>query len=232
MPECAESLITIPEFSALKPIFHGFGQKEWTEDCFSRIDELKNLQPVVLKQIHSDTIHTIEGVPEKKLEGDALITCVPGLVLVVRTADCLPVLLTEKDGKAVAAVHCGWRGTEARILEKAVQKLLDKSGCRPESLLAALGPCIGPECYEVGEEVLQSFLDSGLPRESFQPASENPGKYILDLKGANTLQLKNAGLRTNQIFQADGCTHCLSSLLSYRRNRDEHSRLLNFIAIQ
>ena len=232
MSECTNSLITIPAFSALKPISHGFGQKEWTEECFLSLDEYKNVQPVVLKQVHSDTIHTIEGVPENKLKGDALITGVPGLILVVRTADCLPVLIAEKDGKAVAAVHCGWRGTSARILEKAVQRLMDNFGCRPESLLAALGPCIGPDCYEVGEEVLQSFVDSGLSRESFQPAAENPGKHILDLKGANTLQLKKAGLETNQIFQAEGCTHCLSSLLSYRRNRDESSRLLNFIGLK
>ena len=77
-------------------------------------------EPVIMRQIHSDTVHRLDAAPAGKLEGDALMTNVAGLLLVIRTADCLPVLLVDEANRAVAAVHCGWRGTEKRILEKAV----------------------------------------------------------------------------------------------------------------
>jgi YfiH family protein len=131
---------------------------------FFRAIGAEKLSPVLLRQIHSDVIHTIDarsaagltqGAPA--LSGDALITREPGILLAVQTADCLPILLADTKAKAVAAIHSGWRGTLAGIAEKTVGRMRMEFGTRPENLVAAIGPGIGGCCYEVGGEVAQQF---------------------------------------------------------------------------
>src|SRR5512137_2325214 len=111
------------------------------------------------------------------------MTNVPGLLLVIRTADCLPVLLVDEENRAVAAVHCGWRGTERRILEKTVKAMEGAYGSKPADMRAALGPCIGPACYEVGPEVRQAYLKAGFPASVFAERGRLPAIQVPNLKG-------------------------------------------------
>jgi YfiH family protein len=193
-----------------------------------------------MHQLHSDIVHSLDEAPGKRLEGDALMTNVPGLLLVIRTADCLPVFLVDEEHRAVAAVHCGWRGTENKILEKAVKAMGEAYGSKPADTLAALGPCIGPACYEVGPEIRDRFLRAGFPASVFAergslPAIQVPnlkGKYLLDLREANIWLLRERGFKKTNIFNpGPTCTHCEPRLLSYRRNSADPRRMVNFIGL-
>lgn len=157
----------MPRLAAVPGLVHGFGDARWGETDFLAFAEARGMTPVVMRQLHSDGIRRLDAAPPRKLEGDALMTDVPGLLLVIRTADCLPVLLLDEAHRAVAAVHCGWRGTEKRILEQAVRAMGESYGSQPGEMLAALGPCIGAACYEVGPEVRDGFLRAGFPASFF-----------------------------------------------------------------
>jgi YfiH family protein len=210
---------------------HGFGAAGWSEADFLSFAASRGMHPVIMRQLHSDLVHRLEAVPRGKLEGDALMTNVPGLLLVIRTADCLPVLLVDEKNRAVASVHCGWRGTQRRILEKAIQAMGPAYGTKAEGLQAALGPCIGPACYEVGPEVGDGFRRSGFPPHVF---AEDPGphaKFKLDLRRANIWLLEGLGVKKANVWAAESCTHCDLGLLSYRRNKGEPRRMYNFIGI-
>ena len=232
--------LTVPRFTAIPGLVHGFGDARWSEADFLAFAALKGLSPVIMHQLHSDIVHRLDEVPEKKLEGDALMTNIPGLLLVIRTADCLPVLLMDEENRAVAAVHCGWRGTEKRILEKAVKAMGEAYGSKPADTLAALGPCIGPACYEVGLEIRERFLRAGFPTSVFAergrlPAIQVPnlkGRYLLGLREANTWLLCEMGFKKANIFNpGPTCTHCEPRLLSYRRNSADPRRMSNFIGL-
>ncbi|MGA2532454.1 MAG: peptidoglycan editing factor PgeF [Candidatus Aminicenantales bacterium] len=231
MPDSGRSFLTVPRLAEMEWLVHGFGNAGWSEAAFLDFAASKGLRPVVMRQIHSDLIHRLETAPAGKLEGDALLTNIPGLLLVVRTADCLPVFLVDEKNRAVAAVHCGWRGTQKRILEKTVLAMGRAYGTNPAGLLAALGPCVGPACYEVGPEVKECFGAAGFPDDVFEPVPGRAGKHLLDLLRANAWILGELGLKTSNIWSAGACTHCDPGLLSYRRNKGEPRRMYNFIAI-
>ncbi|MCU0244868.1 MAG: polyphenol oxidase family protein [Acidobacteria bacterium] len=168
MIEKKSSFLTVPRWLAVPGLVHGFGDGGWSEAGFAAFAAAKGMTPVVMRQVHGDAVVRLDGPPAAKPEGDALMTGVPGLLLVVRTADCLPVLLVDAERGAVAAVHCGWRGTQKRILEKAVLAMGEAYGSKPADMTAALGPCIGAACYEVGAEV-----SAGTPPRP-RPASSSP----------------------------------------------------------
>lgn len=146
----------------------------------------------------------------------------PGLVPAVQVADCVPLLLADRRGRAVAAVHAGWRGTAAGIARRVVQAL-GAHGIEPQELIAALGPSIGPCCYEVGEDVLAAVsAGTGAPPDLLAPQGRR-----LDLRLANRLQLQAAGLAPDRIHAAPWCTSCASELFySYRRQGPRAGRLL------
>lgn len=232
--------LIVPRLAALPGLVHGFGDGGWSESEFLAFAGSRDMRPVVMRQLHSDSLHRVSGVPDAKLEGDALMTNVPGLLLVIRTADCLPVLLADPGNRAVAAVHCGWRGTEKRILERAVRAMGDDYGTKPGDLLAAFGPCIGAACYEVGPEVRDGFLRAGFPASIFQERlsapERGPGlaglKHLLDLRAANAYLLDKSGVEKKNIHDAEAaCTHCEPSLLSYRRDPRDLRRMYNFIGL-
>ena len=113
---------------------------------------------ITLKQFHSDVIHLFDSAPSDPCRGDACITNRPGLLLAIQTADCVPILLVDPQKRAIAAIHAGWRGTLARIASKTIGKMQMHFATNPRDLLAAIGPSIGPCCYEVGTEVATQFL--------------------------------------------------------------------------
>jgi YfiH family protein len=222
----------VPRLAKAGWLVHGFGRAGWGEEDLRTSAALQDFRPVIMHQLHSDIVHRLGGVPSGKLEGDALMTDVPGLLLVIRTADCLPVFLVDESLRAVAAVHCGWRGTRARILERTVRKMTQAYGTDPADLLAALGPCIGSACYEVGPEVREAFWSAGFPEDVFDSIPSRPAKARLDLRRANAWLLLGLGVKTPNIWTADSCTHCDPDLLSFRRNKGEPRRMCNFIGIR
>ncbi|HEY6290172.1 MAG TPA: peptidoglycan editing factor PgeF [Terriglobia bacterium] len=198
----------------------------------------------------------------QKAAGDALTTSERGVLLTIRTADCLPVLLVDSRLRVVAAIHAGWRGALARIIEKTVGELGRLFESRPEHLEAALGPGIGPCCYEVGDEVVDAFqgrfVDSNHffrkpapgaePRPSdlrytllfhtqASPGRARPGSKMrrlhLDLASVARAQLLTAGLDASAIHSSGHCTACRSDLFfSHRREGSRAGRMLAAIAVR
>ena len=233
MTDAPAAYSTVPRLADIAGFVHGFGGAGWSEADFLAFAASRGLEPVIMRQLHSDTLHRLAEAPAGKLEGDGLMTDVPGLLLVIRTADCLPVLLMDEKNRAVAAVHCGWRGTEKRILEKAVEAMGRTYGSKPGEMLAALGPCIGSACYEVGPEVRDSFLRAGFPLGVLAEAPGHPEKSLLDLRAANIWLLGGMGFKKDHILDSgSSCTHCEPDLLSYRRNPGDSRRMYNFIGFR
>ena len=212
-----------------------------------------DLHLISLHQIHSDVVRSFAAAPAKQHKGDASATNRAGLLLGVRTADCAPVLVVDPKKRVVAAIHAGWRGTLQRIVTKTIGHLQMEFGCRPDDLLAAVGPAIGGCCYEVGTEVASAFaskfpnaaeffdeLRTGDEPNPLQwlnmmpPGHQPPSKNVrLDLFKANRLQLEEAGVRPENIFVSELCTACRSDLLfSYRKERDRSGRLMSVIGIR
>lgn len=224
--------LTEPRMEALPWLVHGFGTADWTEASAGAAPGFESFAWAVLDQVHGDAVHRIDRAPAGRLRGDGLVTTARRLLLVVRTADCLPVLLAGEPGRVVAAVHCGRRGTARRILARAVEIMVRDCGAEPGRIIAALGPCIGPACYEVGEEVRDEYLREGFPAELVPPRPESPGKYLLDLRRANAMVLAAAGVLPENVFHDAGCTHCGSVYFSYRRDPGEPGRMVNFIGLR
>ena len=225
-------VLTLPAWDHRPALIHGFGDRLWREDCFDFDHELSALNRIILNQVHSDIIHVIKSPLGDRTEGDALITSVPGLLLTIKTADCLPILLTDDTSSLVAAAHCGWRGTAHRLITKLVQKIKTDLSAPASSLTAVMGPCIGSPCYEVGPEVRQAFLNAGLSLQPFYSNTASPDRFFLDLKAANRQQMVNAGIPPSHIFSLGSCTHCDPAKISFRRNRSECGRMFSFIGLQ
>ena len=212
-----------------------------------------DLPLITLKQFHSDVIHLFDSAPSDPCRGDASITNRPGLLLAIQTADCVPILLVDPKKRAIAAIHAGWRGTLARIASKTIGKMQMHFGTNPRNLLAAIGPSIGPCCYEVGTEVATQFLsqfpDAPTYFDEFRTGDEpNPVQWLnmmppghqpppkgvlLDLRKANRSQLLVAGLCPQNVHTIDLCTACHPDLLfSYRKEGSHTGRLMSVIALR
>ncbi len=221
----------IPRLEQIPFLIHGFGTRKWEDDDYKNRPEWKDFKLVLLDQIHSNIIQVIDNIPEEKLKGDAMITGLPSLLLIIKTADCLPALIVDESRKVIAAVHCGWRGTSKKVVQKVIQRMKDLYGCNPSSLLAALGPCLRHECYEVGKDVYQSFKQEGLSAEFFRNHPLRRRKYLFDLKRANLSQMVRVGVEEKNVFSTDLCTHCPENLPSFRRDKDKAGRTLSFIGM-
>jgi len=232
MAETRKPWRTIPRLDRIPWLVHGFGTADWAEADFLGFAERTGFRPVLLDQIHSDVVHRVRDLPAARLRGDALITDTPGLLLAVKTADCLPALIVDEARRIVAAVHSGWRGTRQRILEKTIRALGEDPGSEPGSLRIALGPCIGASCYEVGEDVRASFAEAGFPDSVFTRRATASGRFLLDLRAANLHQLDAAGVRRDRVSSLDACTHCRPELISYRRDGGRADRMFAFIGIR
>jgi YfiH family protein len=180
-------------------------------------------------QVHGARVLAVAGDPPALTgtEGDALVTDRPGVAVGVRTADCLPVLLASADGRVVAAVHAGWRGTLAGVATAAVHTLAARYGTAPDTLTAWLGPCIRPCCYEVGPEVSAAVVE-GYPDWASRVLTPGPkGRDHLDLAALNRLQLEAAGVA--EVRDAGACTCCDTAYDSYRRDGAGSGRMVSWI---
>jgi YfiH family protein len=191
-------------------------------------------QPIrSLHQVHGTAVlrctDLVEDVEGAEAVGDGLVSLRgdrPRRALSVMTADCVPLVLAERNGQAVAAIHAGWRGTAGGIAAEAVQTL-SQLGCRPDDLLAALGPAIGGCCYTVETDLAAVVARSAGVAESEIARPCGDGKVLLDLRRVNRLQLLGAGVPENAIFIAPWCTRCAKGLFfSYRREGSRAGRML------
>lgn len=225
--------MTVNRLSGQPWLVHGFGLAGFHLEELNREPGLSWFRAVVMKQLHSARVFLLDKYPENRLAGDGLVTASAGLLLIIKTADCLPVFLVDPENRAVAAVHCGWRSTLQRILVSAFNLMRDNFGTRPESLLAALGPCIEQKCYEVGPEVLEGFSAAGFDTGRIFTTALNKDRFHLDLRRTNRLLLADEiGLRPENIYELGACTFCSADLYSYRRDRQTERRLVNFIGIK
>ena len=190
------------------------------------------------RQVHSDNVLWMQaaGRPEAT---DAVITDRPGLCVCVKTADCIPVLLYDSKQRIVAAVHAGWRGTVARIVQKTIEKMRPIS---PEDLHAIIGPGISLEWFEVGNEVYEAFRAAGFPMEriakrpsksplkgDFLPSPLGEEKAFIDLWEANRWLLEEMGV--GDIYIEGTCTRACEKFYSARRETINTGRNYNGIFI-
>ena len=158
-------------------------------------------------------------------QADALITAVPGTALMVYSADCGTLLLEDPTKGVVAACHAGWRGTAAGIAYRTAYAFYDVFDSRPEDVHVAIGPCIGPCCFETDEDVPKAMLDALGPR-AIVAMKKRGEKYYVDLKALNVLFLQKAGIPEENIDVSSLCTACdTETFWSHRRQGEQRGSL-------
>lgn len=175
--------------------------------------ELLPGEPCWLKQVHGTRVIDAGEDRGGPAEADAVVTRTAGVVLAIQSADCLPVLLADRQGRVIAAAHAGWRGLCDGVIENAVRSMDVPGG----SIVAWLGPAIGPASYEVGEDVYNAFLDQDENADSAFVARIAPGKYLMDLYALARQRLARMGVA--DVHGGDWCTlRETDRFFSYRRD--------------
>jgi YfiH family protein len=242
------TVLSAPALSAIPGITHGFSTRRAEHNEFTlgpfgsenpaismnraRFMAAVNMTgwPILkLKQTHSSMVHVFHDTlaASQPVEGDAAITSLPGAALGIQTADCVPILIADKKATVVAAVHAGWRGIAAHIVEKTVKQILAVYAVAPQDLIAAIGPHNAVCCYEVGEEVVEAVNDSASIVRKPEWAKPHLNQAL-----ANRNQLVAAGIPEAHIVLSNLCTQCRADLFySYRREGKRAGRMLSVIGI-
>lgn len=179
-------------------------------------------RPVWLRQVHGAEVARIDRWPGPEAPvADAAVSATAGVACVVLAADCLPVLLCDDQGRAVAAAHAGWRGLAAGVVERSVAALCEAAGCPPTEVQAWLGPCIGPRRFEVGADVLQAFgvEPDGPPSPHFVRRDRPDGdrRWLADLPALARQRLAQSGVA--RVGGGHWCTvEEASAFFSFRRD--------------
>ncbi len=239
--------LTIPELALPDTVRYAFTTRHGglgartggsrSPDDWNAVAEAFGIEPdrlVTANQVHGDDAVLVdEGnyLRIRNMQADMLMTNVPAIAVGVETADCVPILLVDPATPAVAAVHAGWRSTVKKIVHKAVRTMQHHFGSDPSRMIAAIGPAIGPECYEVDEPVM------GPVRDAFsfwqEAAAERAnGRWSLDLARLNRTELAGAGLTERNVHGADLCTSCRRDLFYSFRAEGRTGRMLSVIMIQ
>jgi YfiH family protein len=239
--------ITIPALEKIGLIRHAFTTRQGglgarssgirLTDDWKALAEAFGVNPkrlVTANQVHGDNIVKVDDQNFKRtktIQADAMITNALEMAIGVETADCVPVLLVDPLTAAIGAVHAGWRSTVKRIVQKAVQKMEDEFGSDPSRMIAAIGPTIGPECYEVDELVM------GPVREAFPfwkeaASARGSDKWSLDLVKLNRLELAQIGLSEKNVHSLGLCTSCRRDLFYSFRAEGRTGRMLSVIMIK
>lgn len=189
-------------------------------------------QVVHTRQVHGCDVAVVrEGerfVPV--VEADALVSVDPTRAVAVRVADCVPILLADRHARVVAAIHAGWRGTSAGVAAAAV-RAIEALGVPASDLVAAVGPSIGPCCYQVDATVRDDFLARHVAADDWF-AADGPGRWRLDLQRATQAQLEACGLQPTDIHHASTCTSDAPGLwYSHRREGAAAGRMVAAIRL-
>ena len=191
---------------------------------------------VFTHQTHTVNVAVVKEKDEGRRfpETDGMVTNVPGICLVTFYADCVPLYFVDPVKKAIGLSHSGWRGTVRKMGKVTVEKMREAYGCRPEDIVAAIGPSICQDCYEVSGDVIEEFQKNFkmeiLPELFYR--KEN-GKYQLNLWKANEEVLLEAGIKKEKIAVTNVCTHCNPNVLfSHRTMGDRRGNLSAFLALK
>ncbi|MGA2263681.1 MAG: peptidoglycan editing factor PgeF [Acidobacteriota bacterium] len=188
---------------------------------------------ITVAQTHSAVFHIIKttaGQWNPSTRGDALVTAEPGVALAVQVADCFPVLISDPHTSAIAAVHAGWRGTQARILRRTVEGMRRSLGVDPSRVIVAYGPGIRGCCLDVGSEVTSMFEAEFPGQRLCVPHPNHPEKHLLDLTQALNIQLSEAGVPLANVFDLGLCTRCHpEEFFSYRAEGSRAGRMMAII---
>ena len=195
---------------------------------------------VLAKQVHRDDVKLVLPADagagllrEQDYEADALVTNVPGLVLTIFSADCIPTLYYDPVSRCIGAAHTGWRGTARGIAAKTVAAMERFFGAKPENILAAIGPGIGACCFETDGDVPEAMQRAlGNDAEACMQRGEG-GKWHVNLKALNVQWMLRAGLAQEHIAVSDACTACRTDLYwSHRRVGDARGSQAAMICLQ
>lgn len=201
-----------------------------------KLAAILNIDPKQLvfpRQTHTNCVAELKQIPESEIkETDALVTNQPGICLCVQTADCVPILLFDPVEKVISTIHAGWRGTVKKIAEAAIQKMISNYQTSPENLLALIGPSIGPQVYEVGNEVVEE-VRKNIPEAEKTLQKNEKGKYHFNLWEANRKVLLNCGLKTENIEISGECSFMNSEkYFSARRDGISTGRMVSGIMLR
>jgi len=211
--------------------------ENWREALASLSSTPERLMRV--KQVHGNRVRVLkhgevpEGAADVRPDGDAIVSNEPGLALAVMVADCVPILIADRKRGAAAAIHAGWRGTCARVARAAVETMQREFGSDPADLVAAIGPSVGPDDYEVGESLIEAFIAAGhsttdVDRWFIRTAP----KPHLDLWSANRDQLIAAGVREDTIYMCRLSTVSHPDIFdSYRVAGEKAGRMAGIIIV-
>lgn len=232
-------------YASLNLSFDRGDDEDAVRENFRRIGEAMGVRSedmVLSRQTHTTNVRIVteedrgKGIVRDRdyTDVDGLITNVPGICLVTSYADCVPLYFVDPVKKAVGLSHSGWRGTVGKIGKKTVRMMQETYGCDPADILAAVGPSVCMDCYEVSEDVIERV------REAFEESlweqlfyRKDNGKYQLDLWKANELIFQEAGILPEHIAVTNVCTHCNSKILySHRAAGDERGNLCAFLALK
>jgi polyphenol oxidase len=210
------------------------GTAEAERAGWAAVAEATGLSPanlVRLAQVHGTAVHAATRQPGGAAEADIAVSDEGDRVLAIQVADCAPILTVDRTGRVVAASHAGWRGTAADVAGVTVRALASRYQVAPDTLSAAIGPSIGPCCYEVGEELLDAFTARGWSAADCDRwFIRREAKLFLDVWQANAEQLERAGIPADRIFVSRLCTACHRDwFYSYRREGAGTGRLAGYI---
>jgi YfiH family protein len=188
----------------------------------ARVAKASGATHVYMSQVHGDRVLKLDADSARGSHtADAAWTDVPGLACTVMVADCLPVLLAAPEARAVGAAHAGWRGLAGGVVERTIEAVCGGASCEPRDLLAWLGPCIGPEAFEVGADVLEAFGAAPAPattaRFRYQPRADGLPRWRADLAGLARDRLQSIGV--SRVSGGAWCTVTeRSRFFSFRRD--------------
>jgi YfiH family protein len=186
--------------------------------------QLGGARPIFLNQVHSVDVAQLSVTTPDGTQADACLTREPQVACTIMVADCLPLLFTDDAGQVVAAAHAGWRGLAAGVLEQTIHAVCEKAGAVPEQVRVWLGPCIGPDAFEVGDDVRVAFTAgaaSSQVAQYFKPHPTHAGKWLADLAGLARERLQVLGVTSvagNNSTPAWCTVTQHSRLFSYRRD--------------
>jgi len=203
------------KLSRIKKINYFFGDKKTKVDAYT------------LNQVHGDNVVILDKPPETNMQisGDSIITNIENFSIGVKTADCLPILLTNESSSFVGAVHAGWRGTFYKIICKTIDKIEVNFKVKPKDIIAVIGPSIADCCFEVGGDLYKKFVKNFPDFNSC--FSETESQKRIDLKKINTLLLEKMGVREIEVLSE--CTKCNLNFYSYRRDKSKSQNQISKI---
>jgi len=226
--------LSLGTLESIPGLAHAFSLRDSTPQEVLRDVMHAEIPLLLLRQVHGASVKMARrmdwaqdpGAPPP--EGDALVTAESSLAIGVLVADCAPILVCDPVRRGIAAVHAGWRGTAAGVLTVTIETMCSNLGSNASDLHLAIGPAIGPCCFEVGDEVVDALLqrDPG----ATECVRLDGRRRLVDLIEANRRQALDSGVPSAQIASADLCTVCNADMFwSYRRDRSAAGRMVAFV---